>query len=226
VLAAVGIGASMVMRAVRRSRRPGGRRWRATAATTSDAAVAAGRAYLYKLQLALGRSARGIQDRLAEFAAQGDTTSEAGLAALLQQSALELLRNKDSIRYAAPRRAADDPDQRRDGDERRVAGGALALPGRARARRRRPRGALGRAGRGGQGGAGAGGGHAGGGHAHAARAVPPVGTRDELAALLSELGGVPPTGLLGLEVIWTPADANDSMTETDVMTTYPELRSL
>ena len=60
-----------------------------------------GRAYLYKLQLALGRSARGIQDRLAEFAAQGDTTSEAGLAALLQQSALELLRNKDSIRYAA-----------------------------------------------------------------------------------------------------------------------------
>jgi len=27
-------------------------------------------------------------------------------------------------------------------------------------------------------------------------------------------------------VIWTPADANDSMTETDVMTTYPELKSL
>ena len=39
-------------------------------------------------------------------------------------------------------------------------------------------------------------------------------------------GGIPPTGLLGLEVIWTPADENDSMTETDVMTTYPELRSL
>ena len=32
-----------------------------------------GRAYLYRLQLALGRSARGIQDRLAEFAARGDT---------------------------------------------------------------------------------------------------------------------------------------------------------
>ena len=43
---------------------------------------------------------------------------------------------------------------------------------------------------------------------------------------LTELGGVSQTGLLGLEVIWTPADANDSMTETDVMTTYPELRSL
>ena len=54
----------------------------------------------------------------------------------------------------------------------------------------------------------------------------PVSTPDELAALLSELGGVSQDGLLGLEVIWTPADANDSMTETDVMTTYPELRSL
>jgi uncharacterized membrane protein len=58
-----------------------------------------GRAYLYRLQLALGRSARGIQDRLAEFAAQGDTESEAGLAALLQQTAVELLREKDSVRY-------------------------------------------------------------------------------------------------------------------------------
>jgi uncharacterized membrane protein len=27
-------------------------------------------------------------------------------------------------------------------------------------------------------------------------------------------------------VVWTPADPNDSMTETDVMTTYPDLRSL
>ena len=50
-------------------------------------------------QLALGRSARGIQDRLAEFAARGDTETEAGLAALLQQTALELLREKDAVRY-------------------------------------------------------------------------------------------------------------------------------
>jgi len=52
------------------------------------------------------------------------------------------------------------------------------------------------------------------------------GSPDELAAVLSELGGVSPDAILGLEVIWTPADPNDSMTETDVMTTYPELRSL
>jgi uncharacterized membrane protein len=45
-------------------------------------------------------------------------------------------------------------------------------------------------------------------------------------ALLSELGGVAASGRLGLEVVWTPADPDDSLTETDVMTTYPDLRSL
>jgi uncharacterized membrane protein len=54
----------------------------------------------------------------------------------------------------------------------------------------------------------------------------PVTTHEEVEALLSELGGVSPGGLLGLEVVWTPADPDDSMTETDVMTTYPELRTL
>jgi uncharacterized membrane protein len=49
---------------------------------------------------------------------------------------------------------------------------------------------------------------------------------EQLHAILAELGGASPSGLLGMEVVWTPADSNDSMTETDVMTTYPELRSL
>jgi len=53
-----------------------------------------------------------------------------------------------------------------------------------------------------------------------------VSTPAELTALLSQMGTVVPSGLLGLEVVWTPADENDSMTETDVMTTYPELRSV
>jgi uncharacterized membrane protein len=26
--------------------------------------------------------------------------------------------------------------------------------------------------------------------------------------------------------VWTPADPDDSLTETDLMTTYPEMRSL
>ena len=52
------------------------------------------------------------------------------------------------------------------------------------------------------------------------------GCRVHESALLGELGGVSPDAILGIEVVWTPADPNDSMTETDVMTTYPDLRSL
>ncbi|HWJ54693.1 MAG TPA: DUF1517 domain-containing protein [Vicinamibacterales bacterium] len=230
VLAAVAIGASMVMRAVRRSRAGGPGGGIASLFSPSgndDSLVLQGRAFLYKLQLALGRSARGVQDRLAVFAAQGDTSTEAGLAALLQQTALELLRNKDSIRYAAAE--ARGPMTLTNAE---TAMNGVSLAERSRFQVERVRVADGRA----------------------ARSDAPaeegkealemvvvtliaatrtplekfraVSTADELAGLLSELGGVSGSGLLGLEVVWTPADANDSMTETDVMTTYPELRSL
>jgi uncharacterized membrane protein len=53
-----------------------------------------------------------------------------------------------------------------------------------------------------------------------------VEDRPALEGALSELGGVPASALLGLEVIWTPADPDDSLTETDLMTTYPEMRSM
>jgi uncharacterized membrane protein len=227
VLAAVGIGAAMVIRAVRSHRRAmaEGDTW--TDENGDEVAVAPGRAFFYKLQLALGRSARSVQDRLAEFAARGDTTSEAGLASLLQQSALELLRHKDSVRYAAA-----------DGrgpmtlTNAETAMNAVSLAERSRFQLERVRAADGRAVRS---------------DAPAEEGKEalelvvvtlvvatrsklehfrPVASADELSALLSELGGVPANGLLGLEVIWTPADSNDSMTETDVMTTYPELRSL
>ncbi len=100
VLAAVAV-IGLVIRAVRAGRAASADRGGYYGDGYGDGEVVAmpGRAYLYRLQLALGRSARGIQDRLADFAAQGDTESEAGLAALLQQTALELLREKDSVRY-------------------------------------------------------------------------------------------------------------------------------
>lgn len=186
-----------------------------------------GRAYLYRLQLALGRSARGIQDRLADFAARGDTSTEAGLAALLQQTALELLREKDAVRYVGGE--ARGPMSLTNAE---TAMNALALAERSRFQVERFRGADGRV----------------------VRSDAPAeegkealelvvvtlvaATRtplsqfqhpespEQLAAALSELGGVSPDAILGLEVVWTPADPNDSMTETDVMTTYPELRSL
>ena len=229
VLVAVGIGASMLMRAVRSSRQAGGPGGAGLWGMPDgdEAATVQGRAYVYKLQLALGRSARSIQDRLAQFAAQGDTTSEAGLAALLQQSALELLRNKDSVRYASA--DARGPMSLTNAE---TAMNAVSLAERSRFQVERVRVADGRSSRS---------------DAPAEEGKEalelivitlvastrtplerfrPLGGVDELAALLSELGGVSPSGLLGLEVIWTPADANDSMTETDVMTTYPELRSL
>jgi uncharacterized membrane protein len=228
LVAAVGIGAVMVMRAVRRMRQADGSVTNLWGTPDEDeAAVVQGRAYLYKLQLALGRSARGVQDRLADFAAKGDTSSEAGLASLLQQTALELLRNKDSIRYVA----ADGRGPMSLTNAETALNG-ISLSERSRFQVERVRAADGRASRS---------------EAPAeegkealelvvvtlvaATRTPldkfkPVGTVAELDALLSELGGVSPQGLLGLEVVWTPADANDSMTETDVMTTYPELRSL
>ncbi|HVY37152.1 MAG TPA: DUF1517 domain-containing protein [Polyangia bacterium] len=221
----VGLAVVSIARAVRASRGMSA----PDAGYGDDGQVVAmpGRAYLYRLQLALGRSARGIQDRLADFAAHGDTSTEAGLAALLQQTALELLREKDAVRYVG-------------GDARgpmsltnaETAMNGIALGERSRFQVERVRGTDGRV----------------------VRSDAPaeegkealelvvvtllVATRtplsnfdrpsssEQLAGVLSELGGVPPDAILGLEVIWTPADPNDSMTETDVMTTYPDLRSL
>jgi uncharacterized membrane protein len=189
-----------------------------------------GRAYLYRLQLAFGRSARGIQERLAEFAARGDTESEAGLAALLQQTALELLREKDAVRYVGT--DARGPLSFTNAE---TTMNGLALTERGRFQVERVRAAGGQVARS---------------EATAeegkealelvvvtllAATRTPLqsfgdagapGSPDDLGPLLSELGGVSPDAILGLEVIWTPADPNDSMTETDVMTTYPDLRSV
>jgi uncharacterized membrane protein len=227
----IGVAVASIARAVRASRGGGAGRYPWSGGYGDDEPdVMPGRAYVYKLQLALGRSARGIQDRLAEFASQGDTTTEAGLAALLQQTALELLREKDSVRYASAE--ARGPMSLTNAE---TSMGGLALAERSRFQVERVRAADGRT----------------------ARSSAPAeegkealelvvvtlvaATRspltafkamdgpegpDQLRALLAELGAVPPDGLLGIEVIWTPADANDSMTETDVMTTYPELKSL
>ncbi|HEY6477298.1 MAG TPA: DUF1517 domain-containing protein [Polyangia bacterium] len=224
----VGLVVSSVVRAVRASRSAGGSPG-STYGGYDDGEVSAmpGRAYLYRLQLALGRSARGIQDRLADFASTGNTETEAGLAALLQQTALELLREKDAIRYLGTE--ARGPLSFTNAE---TAMNGLALAERGRFQVERVRGAGGRV----------------------ARSDLPAEegkealelvvvtllaatrtpleafgasiTAENLPALLTELGGVSPDAILGLEVVWTPADPNDSMTEIDVMTTYPELRSV
>jgi uncharacterized membrane protein len=222
VLAIAGVAVLSVMRAVRRAGYGGG-----YGVDDAYAPASTGRAYLYRLQLALGRSGRGVQERLDEFATRGDTTTEAGLAALLQQTALELLREKDAVRYAGAEGRG--PMSLTNAE---TTMNSVSLQERSRFQVERVRAAEGRV------------------NASTAAAeegkealelvvvtlvaatrtplaaFKPVTSPEELESLLTELGGVSPDGLLGLEVIWTPADANDSLTEMDVMTTYPDLRGI
>jgi uncharacterized membrane protein len=221
----VGLGVVMVMRALRRNQ--AARAWGGASDDDDQVEQLPDRAYIYKIQLGVGRSARDLQNRLARFAAEGDTTSESGLATLLQQTALELMREKDAIRYASV--DASGPMSMTNGETKM---NAVALSERSRFQVERVRGADGNVRR-----------------SEAAPAAsnealeylvvtlivasrqPIVQTTDvsdpsSLQALLGELGGVPGNVLLGLEVIWTPADAEDALTRDDLITTYPELRSL
>ncbi len=226
VLAVLGVAAFSIVRVARNYRSGGG--WGLNnGSDDSESAAISGRAYVYRLQVALGRSARGIQDRLARFAAEGDTNSEAGLATLLQQTALELMREKDSIRAAAVESSGP---MSLTNAETRMNG--LALSERSRFQVERVRGADGRV----------------------LRSESPaeegrealefvvvsivvatrtplenwkaIDDRADVDLVLGQLGGVAAAGLLGLEVIWTPADPHDSLTQTDLLTTYPDLRSV
>jgi uncharacterized membrane protein len=185
------------------------------------------RSYVHKLQLAIGRSGREIQSKLAGFAASGDTNTQEGLAELLTQTVLELNRQKDSIRYAGAESSG--PFSLTNGESKLS---ALAMSERSHFQVERIRGAEGKV--------------------HKSESAAVVGQdvleyivvtvlvatrtplsdtreikgREDLSPVLSAFGSVSGQALLGLEVIWMPADEDDSLTETDVMTTYPELRSL
>jgi uncharacterized membrane protein len=220
------VGAVLVVRSIRRAARRGALTY-GIQHDDEEIAEYAGRAYVYKVQLGIGRSGRGIQKRLEEFASTGDTTSEAGLAELLRQTALELMREKDSIRYGLVEPGG--PYSLTNG-EAKLTGAAMAE--RARFQVERVRGSEGQVRR-----------------SEAAASVAlealellvvtvllatraPLSGLDKLEdrqgldAVLAALAGVPASVLLGLEVVWTPADPEDSLTETDLMTTYPEMRSV
>jgi uncharacterized membrane protein len=228
MLALIGVGTVMVLRAVRQARD------RRSSGDPSflyegddEEDVAPDRVAVYKVQLGLGRSARGIQERLARFANEGDTASEAGLADLLQQTSVELLREKASIRYGSAE--ASGPFNLTNGESKL---NALALAERSRFQVERVRGAEGTVRR----------------STAAATtssevleylvvtvlvatrvqlpALKKLTDREELDAVLAELGSVPPRGLLGLEVIWTPADPDDALTESDMLLNYPHLRGI
>lgn len=192
-----------------------------------DQDVRLDRAYVYKLQLGFGRSARGLQDRLSRFAEEGDTSSESGLASLLSQTSLELTREKDSIRYAGV--LTEGPLPLSQGESRM---NSLALAERSRFDVERVRSADGKV-------------------RKAAEVLPesaevlefivvtvivatrqPLGTwkdvadHEQVQSVVTALGAVAPQDLLGLEVIWTPADPNDSLTQNDLFASYPNLKSI
>jgi uncharacterized membrane protein len=228
VVAVLGIAAFSLVRAVRRYRGTGGLGSAWNSGDEDDGvSVMPGRAYVYRMQVALGRSARSVQDKLARFASEGDTSTEAGLASLLQQTALELMREKDSIRAAA---ADGSGPMSLTNAETKMNG--LTLAERSRFQVERVRGADG--------------------NIRRSDAIAEEGKealeyimvtivvatrtplanwkditdRTDLDLCLGQIGGISASGLLGLEVVWTPADPNDSMTDTDLMTSYPELRSI
>jgi uncharacterized membrane protein len=233
MLGVVGLGALVAFRAIRMARMQrlegggGGSGLMGMLGGGGDAAYAPERAFVYKIQLGLGRSARALQQRLEQFASEGDTSSEEGLAHLLQQTALELLREKESIRHGQIVVAG--PLSLEKGEARL---NSLALDERSRFQVERVRGADGKVRR-----------------AQAALTqsedvleylvvtllvaarTPIEGLKklDELSDLepaLRALGAVPADVLLGLDVVWTPADPDDAMTEAELTTTYPEMRSL
>jgi uncharacterized membrane protein len=233
MVAVVGFGVVMVMKAMRRARSgaAGNSPWMGLTGGQYDdddeVEATPDRAYVYKIQLGLGRSAREIQNRLAKFAAEGDTTSESGLAHLLHQTALELMREKHSIRYGLME--AGGPMSLTNGETKM---NAASLAERSRFQVERVRGADGSVRRS---------------DTAASQsnealeylvvtlvvatrrpvvATKEIGDPQQLQAVLGELGGVPADALLGLEVIWTPADPDDALTTNDLMTGYPELRSL
>lgn len=227
VVGIVLLGTVMVVRSIRRASGRGLLAGSSGYDDYDDASETPDRAYVYKVQLGLGRSGRGVQKRLEEFASSGDTSSESGLAELLRQTALELMREKESIRYGLLEPGG--PFSLTNG-EAKMTGAATAE--RSRYQVERVRGADG--------------------NVRRSDATATVGKealeflvvtvlvasrypidglqklddRKGLDQVLSNLGAVPASALLGLEVIWTPADPDDSLTETDLMTTYPELRSL
>jgi uncharacterized membrane protein len=139
MLAVVGFGVVTVMRSLRRARAGGPSALFGGGSDDDEEEASADRAYVYKIQLGLGRSARDIQNSLARFAAEGDTSSEAGLAQLLQQTSLELMRHKDSIRYGAI--DASGPMSLTNGETKM---NAAALTERSRFQVDRVRGAVGR----------------------------------------------------------------------------------
>ena len=186
-----------------------------------------------KLQVGLLASARGLKRDLERIAARADTSTPAGLHFVLQETVLSLLRNPEFAVYGA----------------------AKALKGRSLAKAEQKFNEMSLAERGkvreetlvNVSGIRREGGFKGKGKSDGATSapgdeelivvtvlvaskgrftLPAVRSGAELRTALSTLGAVPSDGVLGVEVLWTPQDPQDSYSKGELMVDFPDLNNL
>lgn len=185
-----------------------------------------------KLQVGLLANARGLKRDLERIAAKADTSTPSGLHYVLQETVLSLLRNPQYAVYGAAKTLKGKSLAKA---EQKFNEMSLAERGKVReetlvnvAGIRREGGFKGKSG-------------------NETQAVPgdeelivvtvlvaargrfklpAVRSGAELKEALSVLGAVPSDGVLGVEVLWTPQDPQDSYSRSELTLDFPDLNNL
>jgi len=181
-----------------------------------------------KLQVGLLAQARSLQDDLNRIAVTADTGSSQGLAQLLQETTLSLLRHPDYWAYAA----SEDKQTRLLSAEAEFNRYTLAARSRfseetlsnvnSQISQAQPKTAL----------PGDGLEAAPGEYILATLVVatqgklnlPNINSSDDLRRALSQVGAVSSDNLLAVEVLWTPQQSGETLTADEMIAEYPELK--
>lgn len=181
-----------------------------------------------KLQVGLLAEARSLQDDLNRIAATADTGSSQGLAQLLQEATLSLLRHPDYWAYAA----SQDKQTRLLNAEAEFNRYALSARSKfseetltnvnSQLTQSKPKAAL--TGEGDMADPGE--------YILATLVVaaqgkldlPTINSSDDLRRALSQVGAVSSDNLLAVEVLWTPQQAGETLTADEMIAEYPELK--
>jgi uncharacterized membrane protein len=181
-----------------------------------------------KLQVALYASARELQSQLSELGLAVNTDETEGLVRLLQESALGLLRHPEYWTHveASSRTAPNALEAERLLNELSVetrsklsVESLVNVGGRSRRSALKPADAaedpaayivvtllVGTA--------------------HDQPLFDQIQTSTELQEALEKMAALPPAYLMTVEVVWSPQDASDSLTEEELLTEYSDLRSI
>lgn len=186
-----------------------------------------------KLQVGLLASARGLKRDLERIAAKADTSTPAGLHYVLQETVLSLLRNPEYAVYGAAKTLKGRSLAKA---EQKFNEMSLAERGKVREETLVNVSGIRREG-----------GFKGKGKTDGATSapgdeelivvtvlvaskgrfkLPAVRSGAELRTALSTLGAVPSDGVLGVEVLWTPQDPQDSYSKGELMVDFPDLNNL